>query len=105
MKTNQVVIASQFTQLASSDHAPCIGRSVLLHASVRGTGAVSAAVKVQGSNTPDVAASWVDIGLQVTASGTTNATASSEGVCQFAYVRQVLTALTGVEAVSSLSSK
>lgn len=105
MKTNEVINHWAFAAPGSGGYTPCTGRSVLLHASVRGTGAVSAAVKAQGSNTPDVAASWVDIGLQVTASGTTNATASAEGVCQFAYVRQVLTALTGVEAVSSLSSK
>ena len=105
MKVNQVVISSQFTQTGSSKEEQCIGRTLMLHASVRGNGSVSASVKAQGSNTPDVEQSWVDIGLSVTASGTTQATAWAEGSCDFAYVRQVLTAMSGVEVVSSISSK
>lgn len=80
-------------------------RNLMLHASVRGNGSVSASVKAQGSNTPDIEQSWVDIGLSVTASGNTQATAWAEGSCEFAYVRQVLTAMSGVEVVSSISSK
>lgn len=105
MKVNQVVISTQFTQTGSSKEAQCIGRNLMLHASVRGNGSVSASVKAQGSNTPDIEQSWVDIGLSVTASGNTQATAWAEGSCEFAYVRQVLTAMSGIEVVSSISSK
>lgn len=105
MRVNEVINNVVLTSAGPGEATPCTGRNVLLHASVRGVGAVNAVVKVQGSNTPNVAASWIDIDLQVNVSGTTAATASAEGVCQFAYVRQVLTSLTGVNVVSAISSK
>lgn len=105
MRVNEVINNVVLTSAGSGEATPCTGRNLMLHASVRGAGAVSASVKAQGSNTPDVEQSWVDIGLSATASGNTQATAGAEGSCEFAYVRQVLTTMSGVEVVSSISSK
>lgn len=105
MRVNEVINSVSFKAIGSGEDAPCTGRSLLMHASVLGVGTVSAVVKVQGSNTPKVESSWLDIGLQVNMSGTGSATASAEADCEFAYVRQVLTSFTGVDVVSAISSK
>ena len=81
---------------------PKDGNTVSFQATVAGTGAVTAAAALDGTNTPEDSASWVQL-TTVSPSGTTAATAQSTVTSAFPYFRARLTGLTGTGAAAVVS--
>jgi len=68
-----------------------------------GTGAISATVLVEGSNTPDVAASWFTL-CTLSPTGTTSATDAITGISATLSVRHRCTAISGTSASATVTS-
>ena len=81
---------------------PMEGNTATLQATVSGTGAVTAAAALDGTNTPENANSWVQL-TTASPSGTTNATAAATVSTAFLYFRIRLTGLTGTGAAAVCS--
>lgn len=77
------------------------GTQVTAQALVTGSGAVSATVKLQGTNTPGVSASWVDLAT-LEPSGTNAGVAIATVATSLTAYRFDATALTGTGLVLSI---
>ncbi len=78
------------------------GTVVTGQAHVAGTGSVSASAKLQGTNTPSIESSWIDLDT-LTPSGTTAAVDSGTVTTAFTAFRFDCTAISGTGAVLTVS--
>lgn len=101
---NRIANAGTFTQAGQSEATPVINGSVNLHATIVGTGSLAAVAKVQGSNNPKNPNSWIDIGVQVTLSGTNSATGSASAETTFAYHRIVVVSMSAGSSLHAATS-